>query len=91
MLLTGSGDELCELIAALSPIAAYHLPTVALVPFLPLFTESLSGDQLLASPPISSALTVPCPSAACSLFVTQFYFFCGAGSQSVQEAILVVS
>jgi hypothetical protein len=29
----------------------------ALLPFQPLFTESLNGDQLLASPPFSGALS----------------------------------
>jgi hypothetical protein len=71
-------------------------PLSALLPFQPLFTESSHGDQLLANPPFSSALTAPRPLCYvlvfCSLF-TQFFgflflgflFFCRVGGQSVQR------
>jgi hypothetical protein len=53
-------------------------PLSALLPFQPLFTESSHGDQLLANPPFSSALTAPRPLCYvlvfCSLF-TQFFGF----------------
>jgi hypothetical protein len=44
MLLTGSRDEPCGLPSALFQAASYHLPLLALLPFQPLFAESLHGD-----------------------------------------------
>jgi hypothetical protein len=50
----------------------------ALLPFQPLFSESLQGDQLLAPPPFSGALTIPhplcCVLVFSSLFIVQFCF-----------------
>jgi hypothetical protein len=70
-------------------------PLSAYLPFQSLFTESLHGDQLLASPPtFSGVLRAPAPSAACSFSVPSlllslgffgfffffFFFFAGQGS-----------
>jgi hypothetical protein len=57
-------------------------PLLALLPFQPLLTESSCGDQVLALPPFSSALSAS-PSLCCvlvfsSLFIVQFFFFPGA-------------
>jgi hypothetical protein len=57
-----------------------------------LFTESLNGDQLLASPPFSGALSAT-PSLCWvlvfnSLFIVQFFFLQGVG-QSAQGVMLV--
>jgi hypothetical protein len=81
ILLTCSGDKLCRLLPALFQAAAYHPPLSALLPFQPLFIESLHGDQLLASPLFSSVLTAPCPLFCAflfsSLFIIQGFFFVG--------------
>jgi hypothetical protein len=68
----------------------------ALVPFLPLFTESSCGDLLLASPTISGALIAPhllcCVLVFSSLFIQFFILFCfvcRVGSQPAQGAMLV--
>jgi hypothetical protein len=62
-----------------------------------LFTESSHGDQLLAPPPLSGALTAPFPPLLhvsfqflvyYSVFLF-FVFFVRARGQSVQEAMLV--
>jgi hypothetical protein len=67
-------------------------PLSVLLPFQSLFTESSRGDQLLASPLFSDVFTAPgplcCVFFSSSLFFIQF-FFCGAGGQSVQGAMLV--
>jgi hypothetical protein len=56
-------------------------PLLALLPFQSLFTESSGGDQLLASPPFSSALTAPCLLCCMflfsSLFIIQVFFLGG--------------
>jgi hypothetical protein len=53
-------------------------PLLALLPFQPLFTESSSGAQLLASLPFSSALSATlslcCVLVFRSLFIVQFCF-----------------
>jgi hypothetical protein len=64
---------------ALFQAAAHHPPTQAL------FTESLYGVQLLASPPFPDALSAPCPlccmSFSVSCLLSSFVlFFCRAGS-----------
>jgi hypothetical protein len=78
MLLTGSGAELCGLLPALFQAVAYHLPAVSPLPFQSLFTERSHGDQLLALPPLSGALTAPCPLCCLflfsSLFIVQMFF-----------------
>jgi hypothetical protein len=66
----------------------------ALLPFQSLFTESSSGDQLLASPPFSSVLKAPhplwCMFLFSSLFIIQFcfliFFFFLQGEVSVCPA-----
>jgi hypothetical protein len=54
-------------------------PLSALLTFQPLFTESSHGDQLLASPPFSSAfaasLFLCCVLVFSSLFIVQVFFF----------------
>jgi hypothetical protein len=65
---------------------------LALLPFQSLFTESSHGDQLLASPSFSGALTTPRPLCCMFLFSSLFifsFFFCGVVPQSVQGAMLV--
>jgi hypothetical protein len=87
MLLTGSGDEFCALLPALFQAAAITSPLSALLPFQPLFTESLWEDQLLAPPPFSSMLSVSCllwyVLVFSSLFIVQFIFFFLQGRASV--------
>jgi hypothetical protein len=66
----------------------------ALLPFQPLFSESLQGDQLLAPPPFSGALTIPHPLCCVLVFsslfiVVLFCFVYGAEGQSAQGAMLV--
>jgi hypothetical protein len=83
MLLTGSGDELC------GPYLPYFRqqlithPLLALLLFHSLFTESSSGDQLLAPPPFSGALRAPHPFCCMflfsSLFIIQVFFLWGGG------------
>jgi hypothetical protein len=55
---------------------------LALLPFQTLFTESSNKNQLLASPPVSGALTAPFP-LCCELvfssLLIQFFFFFLAG------------
>jgi hypothetical protein len=54
-------------------------PLSALLPFQSLLTESLLGDQLLASLHFSGVLIAPCPLCCMflfsSLFIIQFLFF----------------
>jgi hypothetical protein len=83
MLLTGSGNELCGQLPALFQAAAYHPPAVTLLPFQLLLTESLHGDQLLASPPFSSVISATlflcCVLVLSSLFIVQdflVFVFC---------------
>jgi hypothetical protein len=69
-------------------------PLSALLPFQSLLTESLLGDQLLASLHFSGVLIAPCPLCCMflfsSLFIIQFLFFFLEGmGQSVQGAMLV--
>jgi hypothetical protein len=61
-------------------------PLLALLPFQPLFTENLHGDQLLAPPTFSSVLSAtPTPLLCvsfqfliyCSVFCC--FIFCGVG------------
>jgi hypothetical protein len=47
-------------------------PLLALLPFQSLFTECLSGDQLLALPPFSDALRATCPLCCMFLFSSLF-------------------
>jgi hypothetical protein len=51
---------------------------LALLPLQPFFTEGSCGDQLLALPPFSGALTAPrplcCVLVFSSLFIFQFFF-----------------
>jgi hypothetical protein len=63
---------------------------LAFLPFLPLFTESSHGDQLLASPPFSGVLSVFLPPLLCVSFqfIVYYSFFLG-GCQSAQGAMLV--
>jgi hypothetical protein len=84
MLLTGSGDELAYfrqwLITCLLS---------SLLPFMPLFTESSHGDQLLAPPIFSGVLRASCTFCCMflfsSLFIIQFFFFfCWSVGQSLQ-------
>jgi hypothetical protein len=59
---------------------------LALLPFQPLFTISLCGDQLLASLPFSGVLSAT-PPLGCMLVFSSFllfivffvFFFCGGG------------
>jgi hypothetical protein len=63
----------------------------ALLPFQPLFTESLCADQLLTSPHFSSvlleALSLCCTLVFSSLFIVLFFFY--GGGHSAQGAMLV--
>jgi hypothetical protein len=52
-----------------------------LLPFQSLFTESSHIDQLLSSPPFSSALTAP--NLLCSLFIFSFLGFFFSARQGV--------
>jgi hypothetical protein len=62
------------------------------LPLQPLFTESSSGDQLLAPLPFSGALpatlSLCCVLVFSSLLIVQFGFLC-VGGQSAQGAMLV--
>jgi hypothetical protein len=66
---------------ALFQAAAHHPPTQAL------FTESLYGVQLLASPPFPDALSAPCPLCCMSFSVpyllSSFCFFVFLGGVGV--------
>jgi hypothetical protein len=68
---------------------------LALLPFHPLFTESLRGDHLLAPPSFSGALPTPWPLCCVLVFSLLFIvqFFCFVlflqGVQSAQGAMLV--
>jgi hypothetical protein len=68
------------------PISGRCLLSAHCQPFClsPLFTESLCGDQLLTSPPFSSALSATppllCVLVFSSLFIFQFLFAWGWGS-----------
>jgi hypothetical protein len=80
VLLTGSGDELC---GHYLPFFRQRLIThllLALLPFQPLFTESLGKDQLLAPPLFSGALSVTLPFCCVlvfsNLFIVQFALLC---------------
>jgi hypothetical protein len=65
---------------------------LALLPFQPLFTESPSGDQLLAPPPFSSAFSATSTPCYVLVFSSLFiaHFFVGRG-QSAQGAMLLYS
>jgi hypothetical protein len=49
-------------------------PLTALLPFQPLFTESSLGDQLLAPPPFSCALSEFVPPLLCASFQFVVYY-----------------
>jgi hypothetical protein len=61
------------------PYFRQYLITRLLLVILPLFTESLCGDQLLASPPFSHEPTAFCPFCCMfifsSMFIVQGFFF----------------
>jgi hypothetical protein len=78
----GSGDELCEPLSALFQAVAHLLPTVSCLLLQSVFTESLRGKQLLASPPFSGALKASCPLCCVTFSVpydSGFFFFQGEG------------
>jgi hypothetical protein len=91
MLLTGSRDELLGhyLPYFRQWLITYLLP--ALLSFQALFIESLCGDQLLALPPFSGALTAPHPLCCVflfsSLFIIQFLFL-QDGSVSLSRGLV---
>jgi hypothetical protein len=97
ILLTSSGDELCGSLAALLQAVAYHLPTLGLSAFQPLFAESKNWKETLApcSPlPFCCALSVFLPPLLCVSFQFIVYcffvfFFLARGDQSAQGAMLV--
>jgi hypothetical protein len=93
MLLTDSRDELLGHYLPYFRQWLITYPLLALLSFQALFIESLCGDQLLAFPPFSGALTAPHPLCCVflfsSLFIIQFLFlfvFAGWECQSVQGA-----
>jgi hypothetical protein len=77
MLLSGSGDELCELLPSLLYAAvAYHHLLSALLPFQPLFTENSCENQLLALPP--SPVRFQQPPLCCVLVFGVSFFWGGS-------------
>jgi hypothetical protein len=72
-------------------------PLSVLEHFQSLLTKCSHGDQIFDLPSFSGACTAPSVVCAFSvprvlfnfLFTLFFFFFCGAGGQSVQGAILV--
>jgi hypothetical protein len=61
-----------------------HFLLLALLPFQCLLTESLHGDQLLATPLFSGVISVSSP-----LCCVQFFFFFAGDGQSAQGAMLI--
>jgi hypothetical protein len=73
VLLTCSGDEFCDLLPALHQAMAYYLPTVGLLAFPVLFTDS-SWRLALCLPHFFGALIAIPPFLLCASF--QFIVYC---------------
>jgi hypothetical protein len=93
MLLTGSGDEICEPISALFQAVAYHWSGVSLsaFPAICLLKVHVEISSLLF--PLlwcTASCLLCCMFVFSSLFIVQCFFFSGWGGQSVQGAMLFI-
>jgi hypothetical protein len=98
MLLTGSGGKLCGLLSVLFQAVAYHLSSVSLLPFQPLFYCKFAQRSALAPPPFSGVLSLelstPLLCVPFQFLVYYSAFFVvfvlrGGEGQSVQGTMLI--